>query len=188
MGEATVATYDVHDPANYQIVISEAQLRERISAMGRQISKDYQGRVVHCVGILDDSFIFVADLARAMSCDVQCQFIKPHLRGICGDNVASKQIVYAPEVDIEGQHVLLCQGMLHTGLTTDFLVRNFQARGAASVAICALLDRHSGRRVQVDINYCGFLVGPQWLAGFGLGSPALNRNLPFLYATPEPQR
>lgn len=188
MGETTVANHDLHDPANYQIVISEAQLCERISAMGRQISKDYEGRGVHCVGILDDSFIFVADLVRAITCNVHCQFIKPHLRGICGSNLASKQIVYAPEIDIEGQHVLLCQGILHTGQTTDFLVRNFQARGAASVAVCALLDRHTARRVQLEINYCGFLVGAEWLAGFGLGSPALNRNVPFLYAANETRR
>ncbi len=188
MCEPTVANHDVNDAANYPIVISEAQLRKRISAMGRQISRDYQGRGVHCVGILDDSFVFVADLVRAITCDVHCQFIKPHIRGICGSNLASKRIVYAPEADIDGQHVLLCQGIVHTGQTTDFLVRNFQARGAASVAVCALLDRHTARRVQLEIHYCGFLVGPQWLAGFGLGSPSLNRNRPFLYAANETRR
>lgn len=186
MGESTVANYDANHAANYQIVISEAQLRERVTAMGRQISKDYQGRTVYCVGILEDGFVFVADLVRAITCDVFCQFVKPHV--ICDSNIVTTRIFYAPEVDIEGQHVLLCQGMLHTGQTTDFLVRNYQARGAASVAVCALLDRHSARRVQLDVNYCGFLVGPQWLAGYGLGTPALNRNLPFLYAAQETRR
>ncbi len=185
MGEPTVAKYDADSAANYQIVISEAQLRERIAAMGRQISKDYQGRVVYCVGILEDGFVFVADLVRAITCDVICQFVKPHIQGNCDSTTATTQIFYAPEVDIEGQHVLLCQGILNTGQTTDFLVRNFQARGAASVSVCALLDRHSARRVKLDVNYCGFLVGPQWLAGFGLGTPVLNRNLPFLYAAQE---
>lgn len=174
--------------ANYQIVISEAQLSQRIAALGRQISKDYRGRVVYCVGVLEDGFVFVADLARAITADVYCQFVKPHTQGIYGCNIETTEIFYAPEVDIEGQHVLLCQGILSTGQTTDFLLRNFQARGAASVAICALLDRQSARRVQLSVNYCGFLVGPQWLAGFGLGAPALNRNLPFLYAAPEPER
>jgi hypoxanthine phosphoribosyltransferase len=185
MGESTVANHDANHAANYQVIISEAQLRERIVAMGRQISKDYQGRTVYCVGILDDGFVFLADLVRAITGDVLCQFVKPHIHG---SNVATKQIFYAPEADIEGRHVLLCQGMLHTGQTTDFLLRNFQARSAASVAVCALLDRHSARRVKLDITYSGFLVGPEWLAGFGLGSPALNRNLPFLYAAPETRR
>jgi len=170
--------------ANYQIVISETQLRQRIDALGRQISKDFQGRVVCCVGILEDGFVFVADLVRAITGDVICQFVKPHT-GAYDSNLATTEIFYAPEADVEGQHVLLCQGMLHSGQTTDFLLRNFQARGAASVAVCALLDRQSARRVQLEVNYCGFLVGPQWLAGFGLGTPSLNRNLPFIYAAPE---
>jgi hypoxanthine phosphoribosyltransferase len=171
--------------ANYQIVISEAQLRQRIEALGREISKDYQGRVVYCVGILEDGFVFVADLIRAITGDVVCQFVKPHMQGLHDATTATTEIFYAPEADVEGQHVLLCHGLLSTGQTTDFLIRNFQARGAASVALCALLDRQSARRVQLEVNYCGFLVGPQFLAGFGLGAPQLNRNLPFIYAAPE---
>ncbi len=112
MGEPTVAKYVADSAANYRIVISETQLRERIAAMGRQISKDYEGRVVFCVGVLEDGFVFVADLVRAITGDVLCQFVKPHTQGIRDSNVATKQIFYAPEVDIVGQHVLLCQGML----------------------------------------------------------------------------
>lgn len=176
--------------ANYQVVISETQLRQRIDSMGRQISKDYEGRVVCCVGILEDGFVFVADLVRAITGNVLCQFVKPHTRDLGGANIASNEIsateiFYAPEADVAGQHVLLCHGLLSTGQTTDFLIRNFQARGAASVALCVLLDRQSARRVHLEVHYCGFVVGPQWLAGFGLGTPNSNRNLPFIFAAPE---
>ena len=184
MAESTAANY----PANYQIIISEDQLHQRIAALGRQISKDYRGRTVYCVGVLEDGFVFVADLVRAITCDVLCQFVKPHVERVFDSKTPTTKITYAPEVDIEGQHVLLCHGILSTGQTTDFLLRNFQARGAASVAVCALLDRQSSRRIHLEVNYCGFLVGPQWLAGFGLGTPALNRNLPFLYASQETRR
>lgn len=171
--------------ANYQIVISEAQLRQRIDSLGRQISRDFQGKVICCVGILEDGFIFVADLVRAITGDVVCQFVKPHTHGFSDRNGATTEIFYAPEADVEGQHVLLCHGLLSTGQTTDFLIRNFQARGAASVAVCALLDRQAARRVQLEVAYCGFLVGPQFLAGYGLGTPDLNRNRPFVYAAQE---
>jgi hypoxanthine phosphoribosyltransferase len=171
--------------ANYQIVISEAQLRQRIESLGRQISRDFQGRVVCCVGILEDGFVFVADLVRAITGNVICQFVKPHTQGLAERNGDTTEIFYAPEADVEGQHVLLCHGLLSTGQTTDFLIRNFQARGAASVAVCALLDRQAARRVQLEVKYCGFLIGPQFLAGYGLGTPDLNRNLPFVYAAPE---
>ena len=173
----------------HQLVISEAQLHERIAAMGRQISHDYQGRVVHCVGILDSAFVFVADLIRQIDASVRCQFVKPYTREILDHHTATREIFFAPEVDVEGRHVLLCEGILSSGQTIDFLLRNFQARGAASIALCCMLDRPSDRHVNVDVAYRGFEVGPKWLSGFGLGSPAehLDRNIPYIFAA-EDQR
>lgn len=167
---------------NYEVVISEAQVRQRIGELGRQISQDFEGRVVHCVGVLEDSFVFVADLIREITCDVRCQFVKPFVREIYTRDLATTEIFYAPEMDIEGQHVLLCVGVLSSGQTTDFLARTYQVRGAASVSICTLLDRQADRRINLEVAYFGFQVGPQWLAGFGLGTPTLDRNRPFIFA------
>jgi hypoxanthine phosphoribosyltransferase len=172
---------------NCEVLISEDQLRQRIAELGRQISQDFEGRVVDCVGVLENGFVFVADLVRAITCDVHCQFVKPYSREIYEHNITTTEIFYAPEVAIEGKHVLLCEGILSTGHTTDFLARNFQARGAASVAICSLLDRQSNRQVNLDVAYSGFQVGNQWVAGFGLGTPILNRNLPFICVVPNPR-
>jgi hypoxanthine phosphoribosyltransferase len=170
---------------NYEVVISEAELRERIATVGLQISRAYESRVLHCVGVLENSFIFFADLVREIKCDVRCQFVKPFVREIADRNIPTTEIFYAPEVDVEGRHVLLCEGILSTGQTTDFLVRNFQARGAASVAVCGLLDRQSARCIHLNVAYFGFQVGSGWVAGYGLGSPLLGRNLPFIFAAPN---
>ncbi len=167
-----------------ELVISETRLHQRIASLGRQISRDYAGRVVNCVGVLEDGFLFVADLVREITGDVRCQFIKPYAREFFDHQIATTEIFYAPEVEVEDRHILLCQGILSTGQTTDFLIRSFQARGAASIAVCGLLDRHFDRRVHIDVTYCGFLVGPERLAGFGLGTPTLNRNLPYIYTVP----
>lgn len=169
-----------------QIVISEAELRQRIDLLGQQISKDYEGRSVLCVGVLENGFLFVADLVRAISCEVSCQFVKPYTHTFRNRDIETTQIFYAPEIDVLGKHVLLCEGILSTGQTTDFLIRNFQARGAASIAVCSLLDRPADRRVELNVAYYGFRVGPQWLAGFGLGfgSPAHQSNLPYIFAAP----
>jgi hypoxanthine phosphoribosyltransferase len=173
---------------NLDVVISEAALRERVAALGLQISSDYQDRGVHCVGVLENCFIFLADLVREIQCEVRCQFIKPYPREIVDrivdGNVTTTEIFYAPEVEVAGRHILLCDGILSSGQTTDFLVRNFQARGAASVAVCGLLDRTSARRVHLSVAYSGFEVGPEWFAGYGLGSPGLDRNLPYIFAAP----
>jgi hypoxanthine phosphoribosyltransferase len=171
----------------HQVVISEAELRQRITALGQQISKDYEGRVVHCVGVLERGFIFIADLVRAITCDVRCQFVRPYTDVVYERNTEMTQIFYSPDIDVQGEHILLCEAILASGVTADFLVRHFQARGAASVAVCSLLDRPSDRCVDIDVAYYGFRVGAQRLAGFGLsvGSSALLSNVPYIFAVPE---
>ena len=179
------STHMANDSGNYQVVIPEIELRQRIVSLGRQISEDFKGRSILCVGVLENGFLFAADLVRAITCDVSCQFVMPYVHEIHEGNVTTKQIFYAPEIDVQGRHILICEGILSTGQTTEFLRRNFQARGAASVSVCSLLDRESDRRVDLQSTYWGFRVGPQQLAGFGLGAPALERNLPFIFAAPD---
>jgi hypoxanthine phosphoribosyltransferase len=171
----------------HPVVISEAELRRRIAELGAQISRDYAGRVVHCVGVLESGFIFIADLVRSIRGEVRCQFVKPYVDLVSDGNREMKQIFYSPEIDVHGEHILLCEAMLSSGQTTDFLIRHFQARGAASVAVCSLLERPSDRRVDLEIAYTGFCVGPQWLGGYGLsvGSTALLSNLPYIFAASD---
>ena len=171
----------------HQVVISEAQLRQRIAELGQQISRDYEGRVVHCVGVLERGFIFLADLVRAIRCEVRCQFVKARTDVVYDQITEMTQIFYSSDIDVHGEHILLCEAILATGVTADFLIRHFQARGAASVAVCSLLDRPSDRRIEIDMAYYGFRVGAQRLAGFGLsvGSSALLSNVPYIFAVPE---
>lgn len=168
------------------IAISQAELQQRIVALGQQISKDYEGRILHCVGVLESGFIFIADLVRALTCEVRCQFVKPYTQVVCEGDTELTQIFYSPEIDVHGEHILLCEAILSTGQTTDFLTRHFLARGAASVAVCSLLDRPADRRVHLDVAYFGFQIGPQRLAGFGLGAgaSALLGNVPYLFNSP----
>jgi len=172
----------------HKIVISEAELQLRIAQLGDQISRDFQGRAVHCICVLENGFLFVADLIRKITCDIRCQFVKPQVIQRKIGNRMMEEILYTPDVNVEGQHVLLCEGILSTGYTTDFLYRSFQARGAASVSLCTLLNCEHDRRVELAITYIGFQVEPQWLAGFGLGSPTLNRNIPYIFAFPKTEQ
>jgi len=91
------------------------------------------------------------------------------------------EIFFSHELEIKGQHVLLVEGLVHSGVTTEFLMNDLRARGAASVKVITLLDRQSARRVQLQPDYFGFLVDNAFLVGYGLGSPdQTNRNLPYL--------
>jgi hypoxanthine phosphoribosyltransferase len=96
------------------------------------------------------------------------------------------EIFFSHEPEIKGQHILLVEGLVHSGVTTDFLMGDLRSRGAASVKLATLLDRQSARRVPLQPDYFGFLVDEAFVVGYGLGAPEqTNRNLPYLAAQPR---
>jgi hypoxanthine phosphoribosyltransferase len=163
-------------------VISADQIQKRIRDLGRQISDDYRGETVIALGILENGFMFIADLVRVLEVPVVCTFIKPRYKQGEGE-VGPLEIFFSHELAIAGKHVLLVEGLVHSGVTTEYLMSDLRARGAASVKLVTLLDRQSARRVQLQPDYFGFLVDDAFLSGYGLGSPEqTGRNLPYLAA------
>jgi hypoxanthine phosphoribosyltransferase len=169
-------------PNALQIIISSEQIQKRVRELARQISHDYKGKSVHALAVLENGFIFLADLVRSIEVPVICQFIKPRYRPQLTDDLPGMmEIFFSHELEIKGQHLLLVEGLVHSGVTTEFLMNDLRARGAASVKLITLLDRQSARRVQLQPDYFGFLVDSAFLMGYGLGSPEqTNRNLPYL--------
>ena len=163
-------------------VITADQIQKRIREIARQISDDYRGRTIHCLALLDNGFIFMADLVRALEVPVICQFIKPrYQKQQEGGGGEVQEIFFSHGSDIRGQHVLLVEGLVHSGVTTEFLMSDLRARGAATVKLATLLDRQSARRVQLQPDYFGFLVDDGFLVGYGLGAQEqTQRNLPYL--------
>jgi len=163
-------------------VITADQIQKRVKELGRQISDDYKGQTIQLVAVLENAFMFASDLVRALEVPVICQFIKPrYTRARAAQEVM--EIFFSHEPEISGNHVLLVEGLVHSGVTTDFLMSDLRARGAASVKLVTLLDRQSARRVPLQPDYFGFLVDETYLVGYGLGAPEqINRNLPFVAA------
>lgn len=165
-----------------RVVIPAEQIQKRVRELGRQISNDYRGKTVHCLALLENAFIFTADLVRALEVPVICQFIKPRYRRELEDKPEGfLEIFFSHDADIRGQHVLLIEGLIHSGVTTEFLMNDLRSRGAASVKVVTLLDRQAARRVQLQPDYFGFLVDEAFLIGYGLGSPEqIQRNLSYI--------
>ena len=165
-------------------VISADQIQKRVRELGRQISDDYRAQTVVALGILENAFIFMSDLVRAMDVPVVCTFIKPRYKETNKGEAPVLEIFFSHELAIEGKNVLLVEGLVHSGVTTEFLMSNLRARGAASVRLVTLLDRQAARRVPLQPDYFGFLVDQAFLCGYGLGSPEqTGRNMPYLAAT-----
>jgi len=164
-------------------VIPAEQIQKRVREMARQISDDYRERTLHVLGILENGFIFMADLVRSMDVSVICQFIKPKYRRRVDGNVESMEIFFSHDADVKGKDIILVEGLVHSGVTGEFLMNDLRARGAASVKLATLLDRQSARRVRLQPDYFGFLVDEAFLIGYGLGSPEqTGRNLPGVHA------
>jgi hypoxanthine phosphoribosyltransferase len=168
-------------------VIAADQVQKRVKELARQISDDYRGQTVQALAVLENAFIFMADLVRALEVPVVCQFIKPKYSKQQNGQADIVEIFFSHEPDIRGQHILLVEGLVHSGVTSEFLMNDLRARGAASVKLVTLLDRQSARRVALQPDYFGFLVDETFLIGYGLGAvEQTNRNIPYLAASPVP--
>ena len=176
---------DIGVQGTIQPILTADQIERRVADIARQINTDYAGKTLHAVGVLEDGFVFMADLVRMLDIPVVCQFVKPDSHEVQRGDVFTTEIFFSPEVDVKGGEVLLIQGLLQSGITTEFLMRNLSARGAASVKVATLLDRQTGRRVMLQPDYFGFLVDESFVFGYGLGSSKMGRNLPYVATTKE---
>jgi hypoxanthine phosphoribosyltransferase len=175
---------NVSPNAGMRQVISADQIQKRVRELGRQISDDYRGQTVIALGILENSFLFMADLVRAIDVPIICSFIKPSYKQSKQGESPLLEILFSHELPIVGKHILLIEGLVHSGVTSEFLMSDLRGRGAASVKLVTLLDRQSARRVPLQPDYFGFLVDDAFLCGYGLGSTEqTGRNLPYLAAT-----
>src|ERR1700680_5191398 len=154
-------------PEQLRPVIPTEQIQKRVREMARQISSDYQGKTIHALALLENGFIFMADLVRFLEVPVICQFIKPRYRREQENTAAGfLEIFFSHKLALVGQHVLLIEGLVHSGVTSEFLMNDMRARGAASVKLATLLDRQSARRGQIQPDYFGVLVGGAFLGGY----------------------
>jgi len=163
-----------------KIVVSEKDIRKRVRELARQINRDYAGKTLHIVGILENCFVFMADLIRALTIPVVCYFVRSQVRDSDTGLVAMREIMYIPPVDAAGKDLLLLEGVLQSGLTLDHLCRTLLAQQPASLRTATLLDKADERKTDVPVDYAGFQLSGRFLVGYGLGYREQYRNLPFL--------
>jgi hypoxanthine phosphoribosyltransferase len=166
--------------ARLKIVVSEKDIRKRVREMAKQINRDYAGKTLHVVGILEDCFVFMADLVRALTIPLVCYFVRSQVRDSDSGLVAMREIMYIPSVDAAGKELLLVQGVLQSGITLDHLCRTLLAQQPASLRTATLLDKADERKTDVPVAYAGFQLSGRFLVGYGLGFRDQYRNLPFL--------
>lgn len=161
---------------NLQVVYTADQIKSRVRELAAQIKQDFAGKTICAVCMMENGFVFMADLIREIDRPMLCQFI----RGNLTEQGSSAEIFFSPEPQVQGCDVLLVEGVVQSGLTAEYLSRTLIALGAKSVKIATLLDRRTERQIEIQPDYyCFRIEGPQ-MVGYGLGLPHLGRNLPFL--------
>ncbi|HTP28499.1 MAG TPA: hypoxanthine phosphoribosyltransferase [Anaeromyxobacteraceae bacterium] len=161
------------------VLLTEDELRVRVGEMGAAIARDYAGKRLKLVGVLKGSFMFMADLARAIDLPLEIDFIgTTSYQGVKSSGVV--RITSDLSRPIEGEHVLLVEDIIDTGLTIKYLLENMATRGPASVRVCALLHKPIRARVTVPIDYRGFEIPDAFVVGYGLDWDGRLRNLPFI--------
>lgn len=170
----------LEDPALGPIVVSEAQLQERIADMGKSITDDYRDRSPLLVGVLKGAFMFMADLARHIALPVEFDFMAVSSYGSATKSSGVVRIVKDLDLDLTGRDVILVEDIVDSGLTLGYLRKNLLARNPASLEVCALLLREGLQRHDPALRYVGFSIPPEFVIGYGLDIGERYRNLPYI--------
>lgn len=163
-------------------VYSMVQLRRRVRELAKQINRDYQGKSLHLVGIMDNCFLFMGDLIRLLKVPLFCSFVRPQVQDVSPGGVPLREIKYTPPVDAAGKDILLLDGILQSGVTLDHLYRYILGQNPASLRTAILIEKTDERKVAVSTDYVGFRTAGKFLVGYGLGYREEYRNLPYVAA------
>lgn len=160
-----------------RVLISEAQMKERILDLGRQISADYEGKDLVVVGILKGAALFCSDLFRAITIPAELDFMRISSYGASTKSTGVHRVLLDLDYTLEGKHVLIVEDIVDTGLTIKFLLSYLGQRNPASLRVASLLDKPSRRKVEVPVDYRGFEVPDYFVVGNGLDYGEKYRNL-----------
>ena len=172
---------------NLAVHITEEEIRLRIKELGAEITRDYAGLNPLLIGVLKGACFFLSDLLRAIDTRVSIEFMAISSYGSSTRTSGEVRIMKDLDVAIEGRHILVVEDIVDTGLTLSYLLANLASRGAASVKLAALLDKHERRQKEVKIDYLGFQIPDEFVVGYGLDFAERYRNLPFIGVLKNPE-
>jgi hypoxanthine phosphoribosyltransferase len=167
-------------PRPTTVLFSAEEIAAKVRELGARITADYRDRPLVLLGVLKGSFVFLADLARAIDLPLTVEFLGVQSYGDSTQSSGIVRITLDLARPIEGQHVLIVEDIVDTGLTSRYLLEQIAARGPESVRLCALLHKPSRTVKPVHIDYPGFTVEDVFVVGYGLDAAQQFRNLPDL--------
>jgi hypoxanthine phosphoribosyltransferase len=161
-------------------MLSKEQIAARVHELGAQITKDYAGHNLVLVCVLKGSFVFAADLARAIDLPLRVDFLGTRSYGEDTESSGVVQITQDLSKPIDHEDVILVEDIVDTGLTVAYVIDLLRTRNPKSVKVCALLHKPARARVEVQVDYLGFTIEDRFVVGYGLDHAERYRNLPYI--------
>jgi len=156
-----------------------SRIAARVAALGKEVSREYQGRRVDVVVTLDRGFVFAADLLRHIASPVICHFVREEVRDVEHSGQARREVFFGAGPELKGRDVLVVDAVLESGVTQEFLLRRLGESKPRSIRLAVMLDKPARRRVALEPDYFGFRTASNdiWV-GYGLAAPnGTGRNL-----------
>ena len=163
-------------------VYGAQEIAARVEAIAAAISEAYRGSELTVLGVPEDGFVFLADLLRAISVPLRTSFLRYDHRALGG----VQDLSFSTQIDLRGRDILLVEGVLETGVTQEYIVKQLEGQGAKRVRLCVLVDKPDERRTETSADWHAFETHENYLFGYGLGFQERWRELPFLATFARP--
>ena len=163
-----------------RILITSEEIGARVRELGQQITNDYAGQDILMIGVLRGAVVFMSDLARAIKRPIDIDFMAISSYGLSTNSSGVVRILKDLDEVVQRRHLLIIEDIIDSGLTLNYLVENLKSRKPASVRICTLLSKPDRRKVDVQVDYNGFIIPDYFVVGYGLDYASKYRNLPFI--------
>lgn len=163
-----------------RILLSEQQIRTRISELAAEVTKDYADKDLLVVSVLKGAFVFMADFVRSVPLNLHIDFMSASSYGSGTSSSGKLNIRMDLKADVKGKDVLIIEDILDSGVTLSYIKKHILDMGAASVKICTLLDKPERHVADIAADYIGFTVANEFVVGYGLDFAEDYRNLPYI--------
>lgn len=163
-----------------QTYISEEKIQQKVAEIGQKLTEKFKNQKVTAICVLKGSFIFYSDLIRHIDTDITCEFFG--VSSYHGGTSSSGEVKVTLDLSspIEGQHVILVEDIVDTGLTMNYLKKSIESRKPASLTTVALLEKPEALKVPCKLDHVGFKITNEFVVGYGLDYDGFFRNLPYI--------
>jgi hypoxanthine phosphoribosyltransferase len=167
------------------VMITELDIKQKVKKLAEEIERDFNNEPIFIIIVLKGSFVFAADLIREMKGDIKVDFISVSSYSDQTETTGKVKLIKDLEANITNQNVVVVEDIIDSGLTLHFLRDHLMMHKPKQIKICTLLDKPERRRIELPVDYTGFVIPDEFIVGYGIDYAQMYRNLPYIATVEE---